>query len=294
MVAPVPGGGVIPWSWAALILLLLLGAGIVVYILRRLVARPVTGAEVFLFYLRAAMVIGLALAITGGAALLKVGFAQAFGDEFSYGGGFTGYASGSCSSVQGSIQGSIAVPAAPGPGVVPAPALTPGEGSRLRGPTPLPAPTSGVSRPTPRVDGAVPCPFPGPRPAERNLTGQKQADALQGAALLALGTALAGSHVVMRRRLERVPAPGAVLLRRAENMVGVVLFGVAAFAGLSASLPGALDRWLKVADGRLTAPGMGLGVGLLSLGIWIYYLRAAMADLGPPAAPSPPVAGDPQ
>ncbi len=76
------------------------------------------------------------------------------------------------------------------------------------------------------------------------------------------------------------PALGtaAVALRRLENLVGVLLFGVIAVASVAASLPTAIDMWLNVAGGRVLTPGTALANGILAVAPLVYYLRKAVED----------------
>src|SRR5258708_17556766 len=91
---PTPFVVATPAPWLLWVLAVTVVAGAVaLVVVRAAQSRPITGAESFGFYLRTARIVALLLILSGGAGLLKVGFAQVFGDRFTYRGG-TSYWSG--------------------------------------------------------------------------------------------------------------------------------------------------------------------------------------------------------
>src|SRR5258708_20019987 len=74
------------WLVPALAAIVVAGA-VAIVVVRATQSRPITGVEAFGFYLRAAQIVALLLILSGAAGLLKVGFAQVFGDRFTYAGG---------------------------------------------------------------------------------------------------------------------------------------------------------------------------------------------------------------
>src|SRR5258708_28512509 len=107
---PTPFVVATPAPWLLWVLAVTVVAGAVaLVVVRAAQSRPITGAEAFGFYLRAARIVALLLILSGAAGLLKVGFAQVFGDRFTYVGGaayLSGYAHIPCS-------GSAGAPAPP-------------------------------------------------------------------------------------------------------------------------------------------------------------------------------------
>ncbi len=276
------------WLVPALAAIVVAGA-VAIVVVRAAQSRPITGIEAFGFYLRAAQIVALLLILSGGAGLLKVGFAQVFGDKFTYSGGgafWSGYASTNCSgsagaSVRGSLTGNIRGVLGPIATALPAPPAN-GFGSVNITVTPLPLPPGALG--TVQRKGPGPCVVRNPPPP--NLTGQKQSDAIEGAVLLLLGLAI---WVLCLRVLPRVePALGtaAGALRRLETLVGILLFGVVAVGSIAASLPKAIETWLNVANGRVQAPGTALAIGILAIAPLLYYARRARQEFVGPAPQS--------
>ncbi|HXA43254.1 MAG TPA: hypothetical protein VNV65_10145 [Candidatus Solibacter sp.] len=285
--APFVVAAPVHWLVPALVGIVVAGA-VAIVVVRAAQSRPITGVEAFGFYLRAAQIVALLLILSGAAGILKVGFAQVFGDKFTYPGGaayWSGYTGSNCSasagaSVSSSITGNIRGVPGPYPTALPAPPAN-GFGSVHITVTPVPLP--------PGVLGTVQRKGPGPCVVRnlppRNLTGQKQSDAIEGAVLLLLGLAIWVACLRFLPRVEPALGTAAATLRRLETLVGVLLFGVIAVGSVAGSLPRAINMWLSVADGRVQAPGAALAIGILAIAPLVYYARRAGADFVGPVPP---------
>lgn len=156
-----------------------------------------------------------------------------------------------------------------------------------------------------------PCPVGAdcPSPAQDFFERRRLEDLVRGATFTVFGALFYGAHRAARNAM--YPRGTTVMdhggLRRAYLLLGTVVFGVGAIALLPAGVYQLLANAILPNSSDFFRPGVAdtLTSGVVSLVIWLLYLRAVLADTrggsetrfyrsgpsGPPAEPAPVGAG---
>jgi hypothetical protein len=153
----------------------------------------------------------------------------------------------------------------------------------------------------------VDCPLPSVAVAQSEqdmLDRRRLEDLVRGATFTAFGALFYGAHRAARNAMypRDTTAADHGGLRRAYLLLGTVVFGVGAVALLPAGVYQVLANALLPTSSQFFRPGVAdtLTSGLVSLVLWLLYLRAVLSDArggesrfyrsgpsGPPAEPAP-------
>lgn len=137
--------------------------------------------------------------------------------------------------------------------------------------------------PVEKCPPGVSCPqAPAPEEQRRQLAAQQDRlageDLIRGVTFTVFGAIFFGAHWVARRALAIDERRS--LLRRAYLMLGTLAFGLATIALLPSGVTTAATNALLTAPPEIYRPpaGESLAGGIVSLAIWLVYLRLAVGD----------------
>ncbi len=226
----------------------ILGAIVLVVVLA--VQRARGGAELtprslLRLYLYVASLAGIVVLTIGLSSILNYGFAVVAGDEFVYGG-----------------------PARPIPPI--APKCPPGAVGCIE---PTPQQLEQVARQQEEAQ----------RQEQRQRERRRSEDLIRGITFSIFGALFWAAHYVARRGLAD-DEPGAAGLRRGYLMLGTVVFGLATIVLLPTGIYQALaNTILPAADNVFRQGADALSGGIVSLPIWLLFLRLVVTEFRQPA-----------
>jgi hypothetical protein len=189
-------------------------------------------------YVYAVILVGIGLTVLGGVSnLIKVGFGEAFGKEFSYREAYDQYKYSR-------------------PPYAPEPAREPAANGDN---------TSIPAKPTPVEPATV-------EPAlEQRVDRAREGTVINGASLMIIGALIWIVHALGRRRLETEEERDDIL-NRAYLIASLLMFTIAAIVSLVTGIPETLRYFFLDSLDRHESPGGPLAVAVVAFPIWVYYL----------------------